>query len=236
MVENSAVLRRAQAARVPHARWHDDAASLPDDAPLLVVANEFFDALPVRQLVRTAGSWRELMVAHGESGFTRVPGNPVPLDRQADEGAIIETSPASISVVRELASRLVKQGGAALIVDYGHVRSGFGDTLQAVSAHAFADPWKDPGSGDLTAHVDFEALGGAALAEGVRVAGPVEQGAWLSALGIQARAAALAEATPERAEEIESARERLVSPHEMGKLFKVMALVGSGWPDPEGFL
>jgi SAM-dependent MidA family methyltransferase len=235
LVETSAVLRQAQAARLPQARWHDDAAGLPGDAPLLIVANEFFDALPVRQLVRTGGGWRELMVAHGEAGFTRVPGNPVPLDRRAEEGAIIETSPASVAVVRELASRLTGQGGAALIVDYGHARSGFGDTLQAVSAHGYADPWVDPGTRDLTAHVDFEALWEAARGAGVRVLGPVGQGVWLSALGIDARAAALTGTAPERAEEISEARERLVSADQMGTLFKVMALVASGWPDPEGF-
>jgi SAM-dependent MidA family methyltransferase len=235
LVETSAVLRQAQAIRVPKARWHDDSASLPDDSPLLIVANEFFDALPVRQLVRIGGGWRELMVAHGEQGFARVPGNPVPLERVAQEGAVIETSPASVAVVRDLALRLARQGGAALIVDYGHERSGTGDTLQAVSAHAYADPWVEPGSRDLTAHVDFEALAEAARAEGVRVLGPVGQGDWLSSLGIEARAAALTRAAPERAQEIAEARERLVSPDQMGRLFKAMALVGSGWPDPEGF-
>jgi SAM-dependent MidA family methyltransferase len=122
-----------------------------------------------------------------------------------------------------------------LIVDYGHARSGAGETLQAVSGHAYADPWQEPGSRDLTAHVDFEALGRAARAEGVRVSGPRGQGEWLQAMGIDARAAALAAAAPERAAEIEAARDRLVAPAQMGVLFKALALTAPDWPKPEGF-
>jgi SAM-dependent MidA family methyltransferase len=126
-------------------------------------------------------------------------------------------------------------GGAALIIDYGHDRTSPGDTLQAVSQHAFADPWKAPGERDLTAHVDFEALGAAARAEGVRVHGPVGQGAFLQALGIDARAATLSRAAPARAEEIEAARARLTAADAMGNLFRVLALVAPGWPEPAGF-
>ncbi len=235
LVETSPVLRHLQAARLPSARWHDDAASLPGHGPLLIVANEFFDALPVRQLVRTGGGWRELMVTHRHGSFQRVPGSPAPVTMEAEEGAILETSPAAVAVVRELARRIAGQGGAAVIIDYGHVRTGLGDTFQAVSAHGYADPWVEPGTRDLTAHVDFQALGQAAAAEGVRLLGPVEQGAWLRALGIEARAAALAMASPERADEIAAARDRLTQPEQMGSLFKVLALAAPGWPDPEGF-
>jgi SAM-dependent MidA family methyltransferase len=234
-VETSPVLRIAQAERVPNATWHGDVASLPADRPLLIVANEFFDALPVRQLVATKRGWHERLVTHTEAGFVPLPGPliPAPL-APAETGTVVETSPASLGIARALAQRLAAQGGAALIVDYGHVRSGSGETLQAVSGHEYADPWQEPGSRDLTAHVNFGALARAAAAEGVRVAGPRTQSEWLGAMGIDLRAAALAEAAPDRAAEVESARLRLVSAEAMGELFKAMALVSPDWPEPEG--
>ena len=219
LVETSPVLRLAQAQRL-RARWHDDVASLPGEGPLLIVANEFFDALPVRQFDMEG---RELMVALDGDAFAR-------------DGAVeTETSPYSIAMVRALARRLAAQGGAALIVDYGHARPGTGDTLQAVSRHAFADPFQAPGERDLTAHVDFSALAAAARAEGARVFGPVTQGDWLDAMGLPLRAAALAKAAPDRTEEIAEARDRLAAPERMGRLFKAMALVGPAWPEPAGF-
>ena len=218
LVETSPVLRAAQAERVA-ARWHDDPATLPAGAPLLVVANEFFDALPVRQYAGT----RELRVGLENGGFAR------------DGEVETEDSPASLKLVGDLAGRLARQGGAALIVDYGHERPGRGDTLQAVSGHAYADPFAAPGDRDLTAHVDFHALAAAARAAGARVFGPAPQGAWLQAIGIKLRAAALAKAAPERAHEIADARARLTAPDQMGRLFKVMALVAPGWPEPAGF-
>lgn len=236
LVETSPVLRQAQKERLPGAHWHDDPSSLPEDLPLLIVANEFFDALPVRQLAATRDGWRELMVDRREGRFVRVPGPPAPPALAgAAEGTIVETSPASIAVARELARRLIAQGGAALIVDYGHERSGAGDTLQAVERHGFADPWEKPGMRDLTAHVDFQAIGEAAQSEGARVARPVGQGAWLEAMGIGLRAAALAKASPERSGEIETARERLTATEQMGSLFKTMGLIAPDWPEPTGF-
>ena len=235
-VETSAVLRESQAQRVPHARWHDDVASFPDDAPLLIVANEFFDALPIRQLVAGERGWRERMVGFDGTRFVPMAGPQISLPLPpAAPGRIVETSPTSVAVVRELAARLASQGGAALIVDYGHGSSAPGETLQAVSRHGYADPWVSPGEHDLTAHVDFQALAEAAAVEGVRVVGPREQGQWLEAVGIGARAAALGKAAPHRAEEIEAARTRLVAPEQMGSLFKMLALVGAGWPEPAGF-
>jgi len=241
LVETSALLRARQAERLPAVRWHDDVATLPEAGPLLVVANEFFDALPVRQLVRAGFGWHERVVDGAGVGFAPKAGAPVPAAaipayvREAPEGSVLEVSPAGAAVVRALAQRLVRQGGVALIVDYGHARTAAGDTLQAVRRHAYADPWSAPGESDLTVHVDFEALGAAAEAEGARVLGPVGQGAWLAALGIDARAAALAAAAPERADEVEAARRRLVEPDQMGILFKAMAIAAPGWPDPAGF-
>lgn len=240
-VETSPVLRQAQAQRVPGAQWHDDAGTLPADAPLLVVANEFFDALPVRQLVATADGWRERLVTHEEGGFRpaagpRVAAHSIPDDiRSAPSGSVLETSPASVAIVRHLAGTIVQAGGAALIVDYGHARTAPGDTLQAVAKHGYADPWAAPGEQDLTAHVDFGALAEAARAEGARVSGSVTQGQWLAALGIGQRASALANGAPQRVQEIERAVKRLVDPDQMGELFKAMALVAPAWPDPVGF-
>jgi len=218
LVETSPVLRAAQAEQLP-ARWHDDLSTIPDTGPLLVVANEFFDALPVRQYQGE----RELMIGIEGGHFVRT-------------GEVeTEICPLALKIVAELAQRLARQGGVALIVDYGHDRPGTGDTFQAMSGHAFADPFKAPGSRDLTAHVDFHALAAAAREGGARVFGPVDQGAWLNAIGIKLRAAALAKAVPERAADIAAARERLTANDQMGRLFKAMALVAPGWPEPAGF-
>ena len=240
-VETSRTLRRAQAERVPQAQWHDDVSTLPDDLPLLVVANEFFDALPARQLVATAGGWHERHVTCDGERFVPAAGPPVPASaipahlRAAPAGTILELSPPSVAIARQLAHRLVAQGGAALIVDYGHDRTSAGETLQAVAAHETADPWVETGERDLTVHVDFQALGEAAAAEGARVSGPVGQGEWLVKLGIDARMAALARAAPAQAQSLAQARDRLVSADQMGILFRAMALSSPDWPEPEGF-
>ena len=241
LVETSPVLRAAQAERVPAATWHDAVDTLPDDRPLLIVANEFFDALPIRQLVRGAASWRERLVACQDTLFLPIAGPPVPDEvipaslRDAAPGAVLEVSPAGVAVVRALAKRLVAQGGAMLIVDYGHEGPLLGETLQAVRGHGFANPYHAPGEQDLSAHVDFTTLAAAAQGEGATVWGPVEQGEWLVRLGIDARAAALARATPAQADAIAAARMRLVNDDAMGRLFKMLAITAPGWPEPGGF-
>ncbi|MDQ2879428.1 MAG: SAM-dependent methyltransferase, partial [Pseudomonadota bacterium] len=154
-VETSARLRAAQATRVPGAAWHDTIATLPTDRPLIVVANEFFDALPIRQLLRWEGNWHERLIACQDTLFVPIPGKPVPADilppslRDAPPGAIIETSPASVAIMRDLARRIVAQGGALLMVDYGYEGPAIGDTLQAVRGHAYANPFDAPGTRDL---------------------------------------------------------------------------------------
>ena len=221
LVETSPALRAAQAARLPGARWHDDISTLPADGPLLIVANEFFDALPIHQY---DPGGRELRVDYRGGRFVR------------DEAERIgEHSPASLEIVGALAGRLKAQGGAMLIIDYGSDRIAAGDTLQAVSGHAYADPWEAPGTRDLTAHVDFPLLARKAGSGGAHVHGPTTQGKWLDAMGLQQRAAALAKAAPERTEEIAAARDRLADPSQMGRLFKVLAMRAPGWPEPAGF-
>jgi NADH dehydrogenase [ubiquinone] 1 alpha subcomplex assembly factor 7 len=238
LVETSPALRMRQAELLPRARWHESLDSLPDSAPMLVVANEFFDALPIRQFVAGEAGWCERLVGFQDGRFAPVIGPPIadcPTSERAPIGTIIESSPAAVATVHDLSERLIRQGGALLIIDYGHARSGSGDTFQAVRSHGFADPWSDPGECDLTAHVDFEALATAPQAAGMQVHGPVEQGAWLPALGIDLRADALARAAPASADEIRTARNRLVEEDQMGSLFKVMALSAPGWPIPAGF-
>jgi NADH dehydrogenase [ubiquinone] 1 alpha subcomplex assembly factor 7 len=239
LVETSPVLRAAQAERVPNAEWHEDLSTLPQDGPILAVANEFFDALPIRQLVATETGWRERRVGVEGERFVPVAGPPVPASaipphlRAAPAGTVIETSPASLAVVRELARRMNMHGGGALIVDYGHDRAGSGETLQAVRMHDYADPWINPGEADLSAHVDFGAL--AEAASPAVCHGPVGQGEWLVKFGIDARVEALAEAAPDRRGELLAARNRLVSGDAMGRLFRVLGLSAPGWPAPEGF-
>ena len=234
-VETSAALKAAQAARHPDAYWHDGVESLPGGVPLLVIANEFFDALPVRQMVRTAEGWRERMI--GLDGDKLAPAaGTVPSDalvpaglRDAPVGSIFEISPASTAIMADLAARIETQGGAALIVDYGYRGPAIGDTLQAVRAHRFADPFADAGEVDLTAHVDFTGLAAAAARAGARCEGVFEQGAFLKALGIERRAAALAKTNPARAEALAAEVARLTGADEMGTLFKVLAISASDW-------
>ncbi len=240
-VENSPVLRAEQAKQVPHAEWSLDLVGLPDSAPLLVVANEFFDALPIRQLVKTPQGWRERLVACQDTLFIPVIGNTIfdpiipPEFRDAPDGSILETSPPSVAILRSLAARLLEQGGAAIVIDYGYAGPAIGDTLQAVRGHGYVNPFEDPGEADLTAHVDFGTLIEAARVEGLEAHGPVSQGAWLRELGIVPRTQALSRAAPDRAEEIAIARDRLVGEDAMGELFKVVALTAPGWPVPAGF-
>jgi NADH dehydrogenase [ubiquinone] 1 alpha subcomplex assembly factor 7 len=240
-VEGSSVLKDIQLAAVPGAQWHHDLSSVPISGPVLVIANEFLDALPVRQLVKTAEGWRERMVVPEGERFACVAGTQ-PMDaavpeprRGAEVGTIIETCPGAAATVHEVAGRLVEQGGAALFIDYGHDTLRDGSTLQAVCAHLKADPFANPGEADLTAHVDFATLAPIAQARGCRWLGTVPQGRWLRELGIEARTRALGEAAPEHAAALEAARDRLISEEQMGLLFKVMGLAAPGWPGGAGF-
>jgi NADH dehydrogenase [ubiquinone] 1 alpha subcomplex assembly factor 7 len=237
LVEGSPALRGVQRALLPQAQWHDDLASLPEDGPLLVVANEFLDALPVRQLVKTKAGWRERMVAHVDGRFVPIAGDrpmdaAVPVDRrEAAPGAIIETCPGAAATVQAVAQRLAAQGGAALFIDYGYRTPAFGSSLQAVRAHARVDPFLDPGEADITALVDFAGLAEVAQASGARWLGTAEQGAFLASLGIATRARTLSRAAPGQADALAAALARLTEAEQMGTLFKVMSLASPDWPD-----
>jgi len=241
-VETSDALQKMQLAAVPNATIHDKISQLPEDGPLFILANEFFDALPIRQFVATHAGWRERVVARDRgSKFMAIAGQQavdemVPLDfRNAPAGSIYESSPQSSDAIYELSARLSAQGGAMLVVDYGYTHPGLGSTLQAVNAHEYSDPFDGPGGCDLTAHVNFLEISNLAKLRDLNVYGPVEQGQWLTALGINQRAEILAQASPDRADEILVARNRLANPEEMGSLFKVLAVTLPDWPNPEGF-
>ncbi len=245
LIETSHVPRNSQHTVLGDAvaQWHDDITTLPD-GPALLIANEFFDALPIHQYIGAADTWRERLVAmmpDGELIFRAAPG-PTPsaaimrkLGAQPKPGEVAEFSPAAILLASAIGTRLVEAPGAALIIDYG--RSGMiGDSLQAVGKHRFRDVLADPGACDLSAHVDFTALSRAASEVGAMVHGPVAQGQFLRALGIEMRAAALSQsASPDQAEEIEAALGRLIAPDQMGDLFKALAITSPNQPAPPGF-
>jgi NADH dehydrogenase [ubiquinone] 1 alpha subcomplex assembly factor 7 len=237
LVETSPVLRQRQRAALgDEPSWHDRLEDVPD-GPALLLANEFFDALPIHQFQRTAEGWAERLVAldnaaGDEPCFRLVLGPPMPLEGEAPIGTVIERSPAGLAVAAAIAGRLARSGGVALIVDYGYAGPATGDTLQAVRRHAFAPVLEAPGEADLTAHVDFTALAGAA--RGVEAYGPVDQGAFLNALGIRERTAVLAR-RPDQAEAVDAALHRLTAPEAMGTLFKALALTGPGFGPPAGF-
>lgn len=221
-------------------QWCESLDQLPD-GPLIVVANELFDALPIRQFVKHDGQWRERMVGLEDDAFcfiagpTADPDLPPELLATAEDGAIVETCDDGRALAAGLGKRLNRQPGFALIVDYGHGRSGTGDTLQAVRHHRFHPVLDQPGLADLTAHVDFQSL--AASAVPARAWGPVDQGAFLRALGIETRAHLLAQAGGDKvAADIMGQLRRLIDPGEMGTLFKALALASPHFPAPPGFV
>ena len=242
LVENSPALRKLQERTLGAAggRWHAAFETVPD-GPLLLVANEFFDALPIVQYQRGEDGWRERLVdidPAAEAGFRFV----LSEDRTSlmtDDGpvgGIVETCPQGLALAGALGARLRRHGGAALIVDYGYGEGAAGDSLQAVRRHAPHDVLHDPGEADITAHVDFAALADAARRGGARVFGPVTQRAFLTRLGLAERAARLARtATPAQAREITAGTRRLIDRKEMGTLFKVLALAGPEQPPPPAF-
>jgi NADH dehydrogenase [ubiquinone] 1 alpha subcomplex assembly factor 7 len=249
LVETSPVLRAAQAQTLTPSgaqpTWHSRLEEVPD-GPAIVLANEFFDALPVRHHVRGPAGWHERVVgitADGELGFGLTPfaasDEAVPQKlRDAAEGTIVETSPESTAIATRLGARLAAQGGAALIIDYGYDKTAPGETLQALKAHTFHNPLSALGDADLTAHVNFAALAVAARRGGAEAHGPVTQHDFLIQLGIVERLAALKQnATAEQATILQSGVDRLMQrgPTGMGALFKALALTAPGLPTPPGF-
>lgn len=240
LVETSPALRARQQAKLAAAgvalAWHDRLEDVPA-GPMLLIANEFFDALPIDHYVRGAHGWHQRLVGLDDSGHLTFGlfGAPVPEAlipaplRAAADGSVVELSPIRAAVADALARRLVDQSGAALVIDYGFTQRAVGDTFQAVRSHAYADPLAAPGEADLTSHVDFAALAEVARAAGAAVFGPVAQGAFLRGVGLDLRAAQLkAKASPLQVAVIDAAVSRLTANDQMGRLFQVLALAAPG--------
>lgn len=243
LVEMSPVLRKAQArtlAEVVSPIWHDSVEAALE-GPAIVIANEFLDALPLDQFVRTRAGWQERLVgldASGELAFGFAPTAETAITIAAPDGTVLEQPLAALDVLAAVSRHVAQAGGAALFIDYGAARTGFGDTLQAVKQQRYADPLAEPGEADLTVHVDFERMAQAGLRAGAAAHGPVTQRDFLAAIGLAQRAQALsAKATPEQVEAISAAFDRLTEPGAtgMGELFKVLALSHPGLPALPGF-
>jgi SAM-dependent MidA family methyltransferase len=233
LVETSTPLMARQRARLGEAvRWAQSLDEIPDGRPMLLVANELLDCLPARQFVRTAIGWTEQVVGLADGGelvFGRVPAAaPLP---DAPEGAVVEVSAPQAALGAMLGARVVRDGGAALLIDYGRDRPGFGDTLQALKRHRKVDPLACPGEADLTVHADFPAVMAAAEREGA--AGAIlTQAEFLARMGIGERAEALVRARPDKAARIGRQLHRLVAGDQMGQLFKACCLHAPGWTPP----
>ncbi len=237
LVETNPVLRRAQQAALGafQPMWHARITDLPP-GPLLLVANEFFDALPIDQYIFAKGAWHERRVGLDGDNFVFTVGAPAErMFPPGNDGDIREDAPAAHAALRQVATRLASFDGAAIIVDYGTANGETGDSLQAMRGHARHDPLIEPGSADLTAHVDFAKLAAEARQAGAKAFGPMEQGPFLEILGIAQRAEVLSKSSPDQAGKVGLAVKRLIAPTEMGTLFKALALTGPQQPTPPGF-
>ncbi len=247
LIETSPRLRAMQAEKLPGATWHERLETVPD-GPFVLLANEFLDALPIRQFVRRDAEWVERFVEGGR--FVEHPhSNPPPplagLGRGADqghrlggwgEGAVVEFGEAALAFTVAFGKRLTAHPGAALLLDYGPEHSAAGESLQALRDGNPADPLSDPGSADLTAHVDFAAVAAEAHDLGADTHGPIPQGIFLTRLGLFQRTDRLARSqSPARASALIEAARRLAEPNRMGRLFKALAICHRGHPTPPGF-
>jgi SAM-dependent MidA family methyltransferase len=235
LVEVSEPLKALQRERLGKApRWAASLAEVPDGEPIVLIANELLDCLPARQFVRTAAGWAEQVVGLDRAGALTfgLANTPVAsLLPDAAVGQVYEQSAAQAALGSEIGHRIARDGGAALLIDYGRAKPGFGDTLQALRRHEKVDPLARPGEADLTIHVDFPAVMEAARAEGAEAA-ILTQTELLARLGIGERAEALVRARPERSATLGRQLHRLIGADEMGELFKACAIFEPGQPPP----
>ena len=242
LVEPSPPLRTRQRERLgDRPRWAKSLDELADDAPLILIANEVLDCMPARQFAATGEGWTERRVGVNGSGaltfvMEAATARPPPAPTSgAAEGMLMEYSAVQAAFAGQVAERVARQGGCALLVDYGRAEFESGDTLQALRRHAKVDPLSAPGVCDLTVWAEFDVVADAARAVGAAVAGPVLQGTFLGRLGVEARAALLSRARPEHAPSLARQLHRLTHPEQMGELFKAMAVFRPGDPVPPGF-
>jgi NADH dehydrogenase [ubiquinone] 1 alpha subcomplex assembly factor 7 len=232
LIETSPRLRAVQQASIGDAVWHDTIEGVPD-GPMILLGNEFLDALPIRQFVRRGPAWSERYV--GADGFVEAPAEYDPGQDIAD-GEVAERCEAAEAIAATLAARFARHPGAALFLDYGPEVSSHGDSLQAIADGRPADPLAPAGTADLTAHVDFARFGAAARSGGAQVHGPTPQGLFLARLGLFQRTNQLARhLPPKRAAAMMEGARRLAEPDRMGRLFKAIAVVSPGAPAPPGF-
>lgn len=246
MVETSPMLANLQYMELrnqhPRIEWLDHIGQLPLHKPLVVIGNEFFDALPIKQHVKTEAGMCERRVGWDEEAqafaFTLSPPG-LSLAKSATiipDGTVIESSPVSREIMRDLARRIHTQNGAALLIDYGYLGDAHQDTLQAVKSHGFHPILSDPGEADITAHVDFSTLMNIAHAEQVAVHGLTTQGRFLASMGVEIRLEALLKrAESDQRDSLISGVTRLISPQAMGELFRVMAITSKQDYIPSGF-
>ncbi len=239
LVEISPTLTQAQKNNCPMARHHLTIDTLPRDAPIIIIANEFFDALPIRQYKQHFGNWLECYVIVDSQDalcfeFLPTTGQPFLKPTNMIAGDIIEDCSAAQSILTQLCLRLSAQGGCFLTFDYGNETSGTGDTLQAMKAHQYADPLREIGLCDLTSHVQFSALTHIAKQEDVRVYQTLKQGAFLQNIGIDQRTQNLMKENSGRIAQLQAERDRLIAPDQMGALFKVFAITNKNMPDLAG--
>lgn len=246
LVETSARLRALQAERLAAHRpaWHDDLDAVPE-LPAILIGNEFLDALPIRQFVRQGDGFHERMIGLDASGAlcfglaaepTAIAHLLTPRQAAAPAGSLVEICQPARALIARLGQRFAVEPGYAIFIDYGAPVSGIGDTLQAVARHRFVDPLSKPGAVDLTAHVDFGALAREAVAAGLAVFGPIDQGLFLRRIGIELRAESLKRrATPGQAADIDAAVERLTGDEAMGTLFQAIAFASPGLSPPAAF-
>ncbi|WP_454717981.1 class I SAM-dependent methyltransferase [Caulobacter segnis] len=241
LVEVSAPLKVRQAAKLGDApRWVGRLDEVPVGAPMILVANELLDCLPARQFVRIKDGWAERVIGLGEDGalafglrgLGKSADTPIPDLLIQPEGSIVESSPAQAALASDIAHRLAADGGAALLIDYGRAAPEAGDTLQAIQGHQKVDPLKTAGLADLTVWADFPAVVAAARETGAKAGPIITQGEFLTALGIEARAQALATARPDRADQVARQLDRLIGEAQMGALFKVACLTAPDLSPP----
>lgn len=238
LVETSPALRELQSSAVPQSTHHATIKTLPREAPSLIFANEFFDALPIRQFIRKSARWyeRHLEIAEDELVYCELLSDPPPGNyNHVSDGEIYEFCPLAQNIMHEIAQHLTRTGGACLAIDYGSATRGVGDTLQAMRAHQFTSPLSNVGENDLTAHVSFADLKDAAVSAGCVASNIVTQGAFLRELGITARVENLSQANPVAASNIHLACDRLIGPDQMGHLFKVLCISSASFAVPAGF-